>query len=88
VNDFHERPKNVCRVVNIVSHGPCLGCAPLAEADENHDVPGTWHLGAPRHDTTLQVLAHELARVAATVPSGSPPPEPVPGNNEPPADAK
>jgi hypothetical protein len=68
VNDLHERPANVCRVVNILSTSVCLRGRVLAGAAENYQVPGTWHLGVPRHDATLGLLARELARVAATAP--------------------
>jgi hypothetical protein len=68
VNDFHDRPTNVCRVVNVISSAPCLRGRVLAGAEENYQVPGTWHLGVPRHEATLAVLARELARVAATDP--------------------
>src|SRR5262249_6579707 len=73
VNNFHHRLGNVCRVVNIVSSSWCLRGRRLDEAEANHKVDGVWHLEAPRHDATLEVLACELAKVAATVPHDGPP---------------
>jgi hypothetical protein len=68
VNDFHRRPANVCRVVNVISSALCLPGKVLPEADANYRVEGVWHLGVPKHEATLEVLAQELDRVAATVP--------------------
>jgi hypothetical protein len=53
-----------CRVVNVIAPG-CLLKAPTLEGAENLELSGVWHYGAPTHPQTLEMLACELAAVAA-----------------------
>lgn len=67
IHCLDEQPKNVGKVVNVYSAGPILGCSDLA-ASENYYVPCVWHLGAPRQEATLDVLARELGLLATACP--------------------
>ncbi|HZT81346.1 MAG TPA: hypothetical protein VFA26_14045 [Gemmataceae bacterium] len=75
-NEPHDQPENVHRMINILAQG-CIWNGDTLERAENIQVTGVWHFGSPTHPYTLEVLARELAAVAASVPVPAPPPEPV-----------
>jgi pimeloyl-ACP methyl ester carboxylesterase len=62
-----KQPTNVERTINIWSDGN-LGKGKYLEGAENIHLPDAWPLGAPSSVATQQLLAHELAEVAARVP--------------------
>lgn len=66
-NTPHDRPENVCRVVNILTDG-CIARGTAVEGAENVRVNGVGHYASPTHHYTLETLARELTAVAATVP--------------------
>jgi hypothetical protein len=62
-----DQPENACKIVNILATG-CIWNGDTLEHAENIQVQGVWHFGSPTHPQTLEVLARELAVVAARVP--------------------
>lgn len=73
VNNFHQRPCNVERIVCITSSAHFLrGCA-VPEADCLEEIADSRHLSVPKKDATLQILLRELDAVAATVAPVAPP---------------
>jgi hypothetical protein len=62
-----DQPENVCRIVNILAQG-CVWNGDTLDRAENVQVMGRWHFGSPSHPFTLQVLAQDLAEIAAQVP--------------------
>jgi hypothetical protein len=65
-----DQPENVTRMINILANG-CIWNGDTLERAENVQVQGVWHFGSPSHPYTLDLLAKELATVAATVPVSS-----------------
>ncbi len=62
-----DKPNNVTHIVNILATGAVWNGDHLEGAD-NVQYTGTWHFGSPSHTRTLEILAEELAKVAARVP--------------------
>lgn len=66
-NTPRSQPENVARVVNILSAGYLIKGPKMDRAD-NIRCPNVWHFGLPTHTKTREMLARELAVVAARVP--------------------
>jgi hypothetical protein len=62
-----NRPDHVDHIVNILATGCIWNGTTLDRADNIH-YNNVWHFGSPTHPQTLQMLARELAIVAARVP--------------------
>jgi hypothetical protein len=79
-NNFHRRPENVGRVLNVTSLS-CLWNGKPLEGAENVREGDVWHFGSPTHPDTLKALAANLALVAAAPrtqpPAGQPGPTPA-----------
>jgi hypothetical protein len=60
------QPENVVRIVNILTAG-CPWDGNVAHAD-NVQYNDVWHFGSPTHPRTRELLARELAAVAARIP--------------------
>lgn len=67
VQDLHDRPENVGRIINI-SAPYLFYSVGIVDDAENVDLPDGWHFGVPTHDVTLEVLARELFALAETAP--------------------
>jgi hypothetical protein len=67
VNDFHQRPCNVERIVCITSSAYLLRGHKVLEADYLEEIEDSRHLTVPKMEATLQLLLRELDAVAATV---------------------
>ena len=67
-NTPHDRPDNVGMVVNVLATGWIWNGTTFNDA-ENINLPDVWHFGSPTHRVTLEVLARDLAQVAAGVPA-------------------
>jgi hypothetical protein len=89
VNNFHHRPENVGRVLNVTSLSSLWNGKPLDGA-ENVREGDVWHFGSPTHPDTLKALAANLATVAgaARAPEGSPMPPPAQVPSTPDVDAR
>ncbi len=75
-NTPHYQPENAAYIANILSSG-CLIKGPTMDRAENIRYTKVWHFGLPTHPQTRELLARELAVVAARVPfSEKPPPLP------------
>jgi hypothetical protein len=66
-NKADDQPDNVLRIVNILAQG-CIWNGATMDRAENVQVIGRWHFGSPTHPFTLQVLAQDLAEIAASIP--------------------
>jgi hypothetical protein len=76
-NSPETRPENAGRVINILAVGGIFNGTSLPDAD-NIRYNDVLHFGSPTHSHTLQLLASELALVAARVPvpvPAEPPPQ-------------
>lgn len=80
-NAPQDRPENAARIVNILAEGCVWNGAELTGAENVH-VRDTWHFGSPSHQYTLEILARDLAAVAASVPVTLPPEPAMPGDAE------
>lgn len=78
-----DQPENAGRIVNVRTCG-CLGPGPKLDRAENVSAD-VGSLGCPSHPFTLQLLAQELAQVAAAVPAvpSIEEPPPAPGEEAP-----
>jgi hypothetical protein len=73
-----DQPDNAIRIINILASG-CIWNGDHLDRAENLHLTDVWHFGSPSHPTTLNLLAHGLAEVAARVPVPAPREEaPVP----------
>jgi hypothetical protein len=66
-NDPRTQPEHVIHVVNILAAGCIWNGAEMDRADNIH-YSNVWHFGSPTHPQTRELLARELAQVAARVP--------------------
>lgn len=66
-NNAKAQPENVVHVVNILALGCIWNGAEMDRADNIH-YDNVWHFGSPTHPQTRNLLARELAVVAARVP--------------------
>jgi hypothetical protein len=73
-NTEHDQPSNVGRIINILASG-CIWNGAEMDRAENVHVTDVWHFGSPTHKRSLEIVARELAVVAASVPVPSIPPE-------------
>ncbi len=85
-----DRPDHCLQIVNILAAG-CIWNGCTMDGAQNYHFTNVWHFGSPTHPGTLEMLARELAIVAAHVPvyelPGNPGPEaprPRPLGNPPP----
>jgi pimeloyl-ACP methyl ester carboxylesterase len=62
-----DKPENAGQIVNILATG-CIWNGDHLEGAEYLNYGDVWHFGSPSHPKTLDVLAEELAKVAARVP--------------------
>jgi pimeloyl-ACP methyl ester carboxylesterase len=62
-----DKPENALHIVNILATG-CIWNGDHLEGADNLNYGDVWHFGSPTHLKTLEVLAEELAKVAARVP--------------------
>jgi hypothetical protein len=62
-----DRPENAARIVNILASGCIWNGAWFDDAQNLHETD-VWHFGSPSHPRTLEVLARELGRIAASQP--------------------
>jgi hypothetical protein len=62
-----DKPDNALHIVNILATG-CIWNGDHLEGADNMHYTDVWHFGSPSHLHTLDVLAEELAVVAARVP--------------------
>jgi pimeloyl-ACP methyl ester carboxylesterase len=62
-----DKPQNAVHIVNILATG-CIWNGDHLEGADNLNYGDVWHFGSPSHPKTLEVLAEELAKVAARVP--------------------
>jgi hypothetical protein len=83
-NRPQDQPENAARIINILASGLIWNGDTLDRA-ENLQEPDVWHFGTATHPHTLNLLAHELATVAArvtyverSVPIATIDPEPTP----------
>lgn len=67
----HDRPDNAVKVVHVLAKGFDRIGTSFDDAENVH-VPDAHHFGSPSHPYTLQMLARELAMLAATVPVTEP----------------
>jgi len=65
-NRPEDQPENALRIINILASGLIWNGDTLDRA-ENLQEPDVWHFGTATHPHTLNLLAHELATVAARV---------------------
>jgi hypothetical protein len=84
-NTPRDRPEHVIHVVNILATG-CIWNGTTFDNAENLHYDNVWHFGSPTHPRTRELLARELAVVAARVPyvDRRPPVPPAPA--DPPAE--
>jgi hypothetical protein len=73
----HDRPENAARIVNILASGCIWNGAWFDDAQNLHETD-VWHFGSPSHPQTLEILARELGRIAASVSFVVPVEPPVP----------
>lgn len=66
-NDQKTQPEHVLRIVNILAAG-CIWNGAQMDRAENLHFTNVWHFGSPTHPRTREMLARELAIVAARVP--------------------
>jgi hypothetical protein len=62
-----NRPEHALHIVNILATG-CIWNGANLEGAENIQYRNVWHFGSPTHPGTREMLARELALVAARVP--------------------
>jgi hypothetical protein len=76
-NTQETQPEHVLHVVNILAAG-CIWNGTTMDRADNRHFTNVWHFGSPTHPKTRELLAHELAVVAARVPfiDKTPPPRP------------
>lgn len=83
-----DQPDNALRIVNILALG-CIWNGAKMDRAENLHYTNVWHFGSPTHRKTRELLARELAIVAARVPyiekgpkpaEEAPPPRLLPGH--------
>lgn len=73
-NNAETQPGHVLHVVNILAAG-CIWNGTTMDRADNRHFTNVWHFGSPTHPKTREMLANELALVAARVPYvESPPP--------------
>jgi hypothetical protein len=66
-NTAETQPEHVLHVVNILAAG-CIWNGTTMDRADNRHFTDVWHFGSPTHPKTRELLAHELAVVAARVP--------------------
>lgn len=66
-NDPRTQPEHVVHVVNILAAG-CIWNGTTMDRAVNLHFTNVWHFGSPTHPRTRELLARELAVVAARVP--------------------
>jgi hypothetical protein len=69
-----DRPDHCLQIVNILAAG-CIWNGATLDGAQNYHFTNVWHFGSPTHPQTLEILARELAVVAARVPQYA---DPVP----------
>ncbi len=77
-NTPETQPEHVLHVVNILAAG-CIWNGTTMDRADNRHFTNVWHFGSPTHPQTRELLARELAVVAARVPyveKAPPPPRP------------
>jgi len=76
-NTQETQPEHVLHVVNILAAG-CIWNGTTMDRADNRHFTNVWHFGSPTHPKTRELLAQELAAVAARVPfiEKTPPPRP------------
>ncbi len=67
-NTPKDQPENVREIVNVLALG-CIWNGAKMDRAQNYDVADVFHFGSPSHPLTLEVLARELAIIAACVPA-------------------
>jgi hypothetical protein len=72
-----DRPDHCMQIVNILAAG-CIWNGATMDGAQNYHFTNVWHFGSPTHHGTLEILARELALVAARVPIYLPAQEPAP----------
>jgi pimeloyl-ACP methyl ester carboxylesterase len=66
-NDEKTQPPHVVHIVNILAAG-CIWNGTTMDRADNRHFTNVWHFGSPTHPKTREILANELAVVAARVP--------------------